>query len=128
VIITLGFTVSDSGRGYHSLSDGYRIGSTQTSVTVALQGDGRHLSAQQWAEAVFIASNQPDPVTDPTVAAIRHALAEQVSTALRSLSTGDTVTVHGQMWACEPVGWRQVDARAYDGGHLGSRYTQHAKE
>jgi hypothetical protein len=25
------------------------------------------------------------------------------------LSVGDTVTVHGQMWACEPADWRRVD-------------------
>jgi hypothetical protein len=109
VIITLGSTESDRTGGYSSFSDGYRTGCTQSSVTIALEGDGNHLCAQQWAEAVFEASNYPGPSNNPTVAAIQHALTEQVRTPLRSLSVGDTVTVHGQMWACEPANWRRVD-------------------
>jgi hypothetical protein len=109
VIITLGFTESDLADGYSSFMDGYRIGATQLSVTIALEGGGSHLSTQQWAEAAFEASNNPEPASNHTVAAIRHALTEQVHTPLRSLSVGDTVTVHGQMWACESVGWRRVD-------------------
>ncbi len=25
------------------------------------------------------------------------------------LSVGDTVTAHGQVWACESTGWRRID-------------------
>ncbi|MEV4201075.1 hypothetical protein [Micromonospora globbae] len=116
MIITLGFTESDRSRDYSSFADGYRIGARQTSVTIALDGDGSHLSAQQWAEAVFEASNLPAPAADPIVAAIQHALAAQVQTPLRALSVGDSVTVGGQMWACEPVGWRRIDHPHRDGG------------
>jgi hypothetical protein len=108
MIITLGFTEPD--RDYSSFSDGYRIGARQASVTIVLEGTGSGLSAEQWAEAAFAASNMPGPATDPYTAAIQHALAEQVRIPLRSLSVGDTVTVHGQMLACEPTGWRRVDA------------------
>ncbi len=114
MIITLGFTESDRDRGYSSFTDGYRIGARQTSVTIALEGDGTVMSGEQWAEAVFIASNQPAVAGDPVAAAIRHALAEQVHTPLRSLSVGDTVTVHGHMWACDPTGWHQVGPRQVD--------------
>jgi hypothetical protein len=30
---------------------------------------------------------------------------------------GDTVIVHGQMWACESAGWRRIDDRREDGPH-----------
>jgi len=40
VIITIGFTESDRDNNYSSFTDGYRIGSRQTSVTIALDGDG----------------------------------------------------------------------------------------
>lgn len=110
MIITLGFTESNRSRDYSSFADGYRIGARQITVTIALEGHGTHLSPRQWADAVFAASNLPGPSSDPTVAAIQHALAEQVHTPLRSLSVGDTVTVHGQMWACAPTGWRRIDA------------------
>jgi hypothetical protein len=113
MIITLGFTESNRSRDYSSFADGYRIGAQQVSVTIALEGDGRRLPAQLWAEVVFTASNHPLS-TDPLVVAVQHALAEQVHTPLRSLSTGDTVTVHGEMWACESTGWRRVDNSEID--------------
>ncbi len=109
VTITLGFTESDRAGGYVSYADGYRPGAAQVLVTIALDIDGSDRSPQDWADAVFQASNSPAPATDPAVAAIRHALAEQVHTPMRSLSVGDTVTVVGQTWACEPSGWRLVD-------------------
>jgi hypothetical protein len=115
MIITLGFTESD--RDYSSFSDGYRTGARQTSVTIVLEGSGAHLSAEQWAEAAFAASNMPGPATDPYAAAIQHALAEQACFPMRSLSVGDTVTVHGQMLACEHAGWRRVDAPPATGEH-----------
>jgi hypothetical protein len=111
VLITIGFTQSDRSRDYSSFSDGYRIGAHQVSVTIALEGDGDTRSAPEWADAVFVASNTPQWSVDPLVAGIQHAMATQAGTGLRSLSVGDTVTVHGQMWACDPGGWHQVDAR-----------------
>jgi hypothetical protein len=110
VIITLGFTESDRHRGYTSFSDGYRIGALQMSVTIAIEGGDSRLPAQPWAEAAFVASHQPDPSANPAVAAIQRALAEQVTVPLRTLSVGDTVTVGGHMFACEPAGRRRVDA------------------
>ena len=77
MIITLGFTESDRSGDDISFSDGYRIGTPQRSITRALQGDGSHRSAQQWAEAAFAASNIAEPSTDPGVAAIQHALADR---------------------------------------------------
>lgn len=109
MIITLGFTEPRDSDEYLSFSDGYRIGAPQLSVTIALDGNGSRWDAQQWAEATFAASNLPDTAGDPAVAAIQHALAEQVHTPLRALSVGDTVTVHGQMWACDRAGWHRVD-------------------
>jgi len=109
MIITLGFTHSDRANDYSSFTDGYQLGAAQTSYTIAVEGAGTHYRAQEWAEAVFIASNQPGPATDPVVAAIQMALAEQVRVRLRSLSVGDTVTVHGQMLACQPTGWQPID-------------------
>ena len=114
MIVTLGFTESDRDRGYSSFTDGYRIGARQMSVTIALEGDGTAMSGEQWAEAVFVASNQPATAGDPVAAAIRYALAEQAHPPLRSVSVGDTVTVHGQMWACDPTGWHQVGTRQVD--------------
>jgi hypothetical protein len=112
MIITVGFTQSD--RDYSSFSDGYRLGTRQISVTIALEGDGTNLSGERWAEAVFTASNHPGPSSDPIVAGIQHALAEQVHGGLRSLSVGDTVSVDGQMWACDPDGWHEVGTRQVD--------------
>jgi hypothetical protein len=109
VIIKLGFTEPRGSDGYLSFSDGYRIGAPQLSVTITLDGDGSRWDAQQWAEAAFTATNIHEPAGDPAVAAIQHAIAEQVHTPLRSLSVGDTVTVHGQMWACDRAGWHRVD-------------------
>jgi hypothetical protein len=112
VIITVGFTQPDRDRDYSSFSDGYRLGARQLSVTIALEGDGTSLSGEQWAEAVFTASNYPGGSTNPVVAAIQNALADQVHGGLRSLSVGDTVSAHGQMWACDPDGWHEVGTRA----------------
>jgi hypothetical protein len=86
-------------------------------VTIALEGDGTALSGEQWAEAVFTASNQPGTASHPIEATIQHALTDQVHGRLRSLSVGDTVTAHGQMWACDPTGWHQVGTRHVDDLH-----------
>jgi len=109
VIIVLGFTQSDRAADYISFSDGYRVGARQVTVTIALEGDGSQYSAEDWAEAAFVASNYPGQAPAGPARAIQLALAEQVDHPLRSLSVGDTVTVHGQMWACESNGWRRVD-------------------
>jgi hypothetical protein len=114
VIITLGFTESDRDADYSSFSDGYRLGARQVAVTIAVEDDGLLLTGEQWAEAAFAASNHPGQAPAGPARAIQLALAEQVRCRLRSLSTGDTVTVHGQMWACESAGWRRVDTRPTD--------------
>jgi hypothetical protein len=115
VIITLGFTQSNRDAGYSSFSDGYRLGAQQMSVTVVVDGDGLLLTGEEWADEAFAATNQPGQAPAGPARAIQRALADQVRTPLRSLSVGDTVTVHGQMWACEPDGWRLVDGRGGDG-------------
>ena len=92
----------------------HRLGARQVSVTIAVEGDGLYLTGEQWAEAAFTASNHPSEAPAGPARAIQLALAEQVRGRLRSLSTGDTVTVHGQMWACESVGWRRIDTRPTD--------------
>jgi hypothetical protein len=114
MIITLGFTESDRDADYISFSDGYRLGARQVSVTIVVDGDGLLLTGEQWAEAAFTASNHPGvaPLGGPW--AIQQALAEQVRFPLRSLSIGDTIMVHGQMWACHSVGWRRVDISPSD--------------
>ncbi len=109
MIITLGFTESDRDNDYCSFSDGYRLGARQVSLTVALDGDGLLLTGEQWAEAAFAASNHPGQAPAGPARAIQLALTEQVRFPLRSLSVGDTVTAHGQMWACESTGWRRID-------------------
>jgi hypothetical protein len=105
MLITLGFTESDRTRDYSSFIDGYRIGAQQVSVTTALEGAGTSRTAQQWAEAVFVASNAPSTSGHAFATTIRLALAQQAHGPLRSLF-GDTVSVHGQMLACEPAVYR----------------------
>lgn len=109
MIITLGFTESDRDACYISFSDGYLPGARQQIVTVTLEGDGSQYDAEELAEAAFVASNHPGEAPTLPARAIQLALTEQATGALRSLSVGDTVTVHGQMWACENSGWRRVD-------------------
>jgi hypothetical protein len=109
MIITLGFPESDRSSDYVSFGDGYRIDAIQQSVTIALEGDGRQLTAQEWAE----------PPTSPPTTAVTHPPSlpgrssspspTQVRIPLRALSVGDTVTVGGQLWACDRAGWRRVD-------------------
>jgi hypothetical protein len=112
VIITIGFTESDRARDYSSFSDGYRIGAWQASLTIALEGAATGVPDEDLLEAVFAAAgNHPAPQTLTGLAgAVFHALAEQVHHGFRSLSVGDTVTIKGQMWACDPAGWHRVDA------------------
>jgi hypothetical protein len=114
MIITLGFTESDRNGDYVSFSDGYRIGAPQYAVSITVDDPGGALPPQLWAETAFAACNCPQPSTNPTVAAIQQALADQVRVPLRALSVGDTVTIYGQMWACDPHGWHRVDEPAGD--------------
>nr|MDT0658761.1 hypothetical protein [Micromonospora sp. DSM 115978] len=109
MIITLGFTESDRDANYVSFSDGYRPEARQQLIAIMLEGDGSQYDAEQWAEAAFVASNHPGEAPTGPARAIQLALAEQVTGPLRSLSVGDTVTVRGQVWACENSGWRRVD-------------------
>jgi hypothetical protein len=108
-LITLGFTQSDRARDYSSFTDGYQFGARQITVTIAVETTGIDLAPEAWAEAVFIASNDPHPPADPTspleraAAAVRHALATQVRFPLMSVSVGDTVIVGGVMLACHSV-------------------------
>lgn len=108
MLITLGFTESEPAHNYLSYTDGYLVGARQSSVTIVLEGHGRSLAAAKWAQAAFVASNHPGPAPAGPARAIQLALAAQARWPLRSLSVGDTVTVHGQMWACDPQGWQQV--------------------
>lgn len=115
LLLTLGFTQSDRAHDYSSFADGYQLGARQVEVTLTVEATGIDLTGEQWAEAVFIASNDPTPPpADPTtpvdraVAAIRHALSTQARFPLRSFSVGDTVAVAGVMLACQPAGWQAV--------------------
>lgn len=106
--IVLGFTESDRDADYISASDGYRPDAAQQQVTITLEGDGTQYSAEELADVAFTASNHPGLAPDGPARASQLALAEQVRSRLRSLSVGDTVTVHSQTWACENDGWRRV--------------------
>ncbi|MEV7628802.1 hypothetical protein [Actinoplanes sp. NPDC089786] len=114
MIITLGFTESDRDAGYISFSDGYQPGAQQQLVTITLEGDGTQYDAEELAEAAFVASNHPGEAPTGPARTIQLALAEQAPGPLRSLSVGDTVTVHDQMWACENSGWRRIDPQPGD--------------
>jgi hypothetical protein len=114
VIITLGFTQSDRASDYSSFLDGYHLGARQTCVSIAVDSHGIDLPPEQWAEAAFIATNQPalhlatTPAFDRAVTAIREALTTQTRPALRCLSVGDTVTLTATVLACDPAGWRPI--------------------
>ena len=122
-LITLGFTQSDRDRDYSSFTDGYQLGAQQIAVTVNVDASGIDLTTEQWAEAVFIASNDPHPPADPTsppecaAAAVRHALATQARFPLRSFSVGDTVIADGVMLACQSLGWQAVTDLSHPADH-----------
>jgi hypothetical protein len=101
MIILLGFTESDRDADYVSFSDGYRLGAQHVSVAISIEGDGTSLSAEQWAQAAFVASNHPGQAPPGPARAIQLAPAEQVRFPLRSRQFPDTVTVHRQTWAGE---------------------------
>ena len=108
--ILIGFTESDLDNGYSSF-DGFRPGASQrvTPVTV----DGRllaHLDAEAVAECIFVATNAPREVVEasPLAKAVCEALVAYVEAdtyRVRSLSVGDTVTVHNTTVAVDRVGF-----------------------
>lgn len=108
--LTIGFTKTPEliGHGtYVPMLDGYREGAEQTTATVEI--DGPDLSTEEWAEAVFVATNAPsesdcDPY--PGALEIRKALYGQ---RFRSLSVGDTVEIDGLVrLSCEGSGWKEI--------------------
>lgn len=111
--IILGITRSDRANGYSSFDDGYRPGAEQQAVTLTLPDGFDGLSIEQWAKAMFIASNAPgaSPDEDGAVTALRDALerARRAGCQIRSLSVGDTVTVNGDTVACAKTGWERVE-------------------
>lgn len=112
MLITIGFTESQRDIDYVSFSDGYKIGAKQESVTIALEGETTGTPTIDVLDGVFAAvGNHPTPETLTGFAGAVHvALTEQVwRPIIRSLSVGDTVTVNGQMWACDRDGWHRVD-------------------
>lgn len=111
--VILGFTQSDHANEYSSFDDGYRPGAEQRAAVLVVTDAPDGLTAEQWAEAAFIASNAPGAFSgdDPAVTALRSALddARHAGTRLRSLSVGDTVTVEGETVACAKAGWERVE-------------------
>lgn len=112
--LTVGFTESDRAANYVPYDDGYRPGAEQQTVRLLLTDpDGPAPSLDDWAEALFTASNSPGaaPHEHPAVAAARRALvdARLAGIWMRSLSVGDTVTIGDRSVACDKgVGWKPV--------------------
>jgi hypothetical protein len=101
--LIIGLTITDRASDYIPSCDGYRAGAPQDIVTVDIPG--LELEPQQWAEAVFVATNAPtvaDMQPWPCAPAVYEALQGQ---PMRALSIGDTVTAGGQMLSCERMGW-----------------------
>lgn len=108
--VILGFTQPDRDSDYSSFADGFRPGAVQEVAVLVLPDAPDGLTVEQWAEAVFIASNAPGPHVgeDAIVPMVRAAL-RQWPRALRSLSVGDTVTVQGETVACDRAGWTRIE-------------------
>jgi len=112
--ITVGFTESDRAADYSSFDDGYRPGAEQQTVQLVITDpDGPAQSLDDWAEALFTASNAPGaaPHEHPAITAARRALADARlgGVWMRTMSVGDTVTIGGQTVACDKgVGWKPV--------------------
>lgn len=114
MILIVGFTKSNRTGGhddYVPMSDGYRSGAEQVIVPIRVPNDPA-VTAEQWAEAVFVATNAPREVIDqhpgaPAVAAVIAGWA-QAPHGWRSLSKGDTVLVYGKLLACASVGFTEV--------------------
>lgn len=107
--LTIGFTRSDRADDYSSFADGYRPGAEQDIVEITVESPVG-FTGEQWAEAVFVASNAPGEghLSDqPGATAVSAALAQarKNGARMRSLSVGDTVTINGVRYACTPAGW-----------------------
>lgn len=108
--LTIGFTQSDRASDYCSFDDGYRPGARQELVTLTVNAGGLpEMTAEEWGDAVFEATNAPiggrPGATRRIVDAI--AVAHQAGHArrMRSLSVGDTVAVGTERVSCEKRGW-----------------------
>ncbi|MEU7822956.1 hypothetical protein [Catellatospora sp. NPDC049133] len=116
--ITLGFTHSDRASGYSSFTDGYRPGAQQDQVAIDVDDlDLGYLGEIEILDLVFEASNVPVNQLRGAALAVGQALADAVRTQkLRSLSTGDTVTIGagGVRYACEGgAAWRLLPEHAH---------------
>ena len=110
--ILIGYTESDLPR--YSSFDGFEPGAAQRVTPVSV--DGRlieRLTPEDVAEFVFLATNAPESEVEgsPLAKAVRAVLTGYVEAdtyRVRSLSVGDTVTVHNAVIAVERVGVRRV--------------------
>lgn len=111
--LTIGWTKSDMANGYSSF-DGYRHGARQHTETIEIEtGD---LNDRAVCEAVFAATNIPG-IGDTVAQDIQRAIAAtgyRGQGAHYSFSVGDTVTIDGRMYACEPVGFVLVQQPVED--------------
>lgn len=104
ITVTLGFTASDRPNNYIPMCDGYREGAAQTTVTLELPA--LDASAEECAEAAFVATNAPlEVIESDKLASVVFAALDESPVTVRALSVGDTVTVCGKRFACERVGW-----------------------
>lgn len=113
VEVTVGWTNSDMENGYSSFCDGYKPGAEQHTETFTLEVEEGMVTPERVADMVFEATNNPY-LTQP------QGVLGQVFRAIKasgytgegfhySLSVGDTVTVDGVMYACQPTGWAVVE-------------------
>lgn len=112
MLLTLGLTESDRANDYIPSTDGYRHDATQELVALNVYPELPDVSGEEWAEAAYLATNLPPSDHDtPAVTALRTAITHHIAEharPFRSLSCGDTVTVHSQIWACHTVGFGLV--------------------
>lgn len=102
--LIIGWTKSDMANGYSSF-DGYRHGAQQHTETIEIETGA--LDDFAVCEAVFEATNAPAPSGEIGTEIVRAIAATgyRGQGAHYSLSTGDTVTIDGRMYACESVGF-----------------------
>lgn len=108
--IVLGLTITDRARDYIPACDGYRPDARQHLIQLTLPAGTWVLTAAEWAEAAYVATNAPsDGIIDaqPGARAIHRAL-DEVPITTRALAKGDTVTTYRQTWACASAGWDLV--------------------
>jgi hypothetical protein len=134
--ITIGWTIHAPAPGsqghryadesYTPFRDAWTPGQPQHVETITLElpdvlDHPVAITATDLAEAVFEATNAPE-VREGSLAGLVQAAIQATGYTGReahwSLSVGDTVTVDGDIFACDMSGWRLV-------GRI-SRYNQHA--